>query len=184
MPRYDDAIDLVGYYEKLSHRCTTLTDNEIALELGWTRGAARRGHEHKGKEAPAPYGDAGRVRAARRTVDHDTQGLFEGYWFGTRENGGGRSLSRLHHRADEGDEAGLTSHAAAQVARALQMTRQHESELEKRIMPTLREITESLANEKAPVQVLLAMHDVVRDMEDHGRVMPQTQWALIKANVR
>jgi hypothetical protein len=181
--RYADAIDLIGYYEKQQHRSTTLSDNQIALELGWTRGSAHHGHDHKGKQVSEPYGDAGRVRAARRTVDNDKTSLFGDYWFGTRQNGGGRSLSRLHQHGDA-DQSGMTSHAAAEVRRALQMTQQHEAELEKRIMPTLRSIDADLQNEKAPVKVILAMHDVIRDMEERGRVTSQVAWALIKAGIK
>lgn len=182
--RLDDAIELVAWYERLNHCATTLNDNQIALELGWTRGGARQGTERKGKEAPKFYGDAGRVRAARRYVDHDTSGLFEGINFGSRENGGGRSLSRLHRRYGNEDLAGTRVHAAAEVGRALQMIQQHESERDRRILPTLRELADKLKTDEAPLAEVLAMHDVIRDMEMFGRIQGATQWALIKAGIK
>src|SRR4051794_18299687 len=175
--RLDGAIELLAWYERQDHSATTLNDNAIALDVGWTRGDGQhRGGSRKGKGAVGPYGDAGRVRAARRYVDHDTSGLFEGIYFGSRENGGGRSLSRLHRRGSADDLAGTTVHAGAEVARSLQMVQQHESERDRRILPLLRELAEQLKVEQAPIQQILAMHDVIRDMETFGRVQGSTQW--------
>jgi hypothetical protein len=180
-----DAIELVNWYEKQAHTSTLLNDNEIALQLTWTRGGGQRGRENqKGKAAIDPYGDAARVRRARRHVDHDKTGLFAEYWFGTRMNGGGRSLSRLHVRDSDADQNGVVQHCVEEIARLNQMVKQHESERERRILPTVRELTGKLQQDQAPVSQILAMHDVMRDIEGLGRITPATQWALIKAGIK
>lgn len=179
---FDDALTVIAWYEKQTHQATDLTDNAIALELGWTRGGGQHGGTRRRKQEAQPYGDAGRVRSARRHVDHDHD-WFKGYNFGSRLNGGGRSVSRLQS-PNSFDEPGVKLHIGAQVLRAYQAVLQHEAELDTRVLPMMRDAAQLCETEgEHNLPLVLAMHDAVRDLQDRGRITQSTVYELIKAGI-
>lgn len=180
----EDALTLVYWYSNQPHRCTKLTDREIAIALGWTftrRADIKRNNK---RDCAVILGDAHRVQRARRYIDVGRDDMFAGYSFGTRESGGGASLSRMKSPDDISlrDESGRARHIAAQLGRMVQSIGQHTAEIA-RLTILFRELLEEMKTNNDPVDRILSISNAIRDLETFGRIQTMTHWEMVKSGI-
>lgn len=182
--RREDALALVYWYSSQPHHATKLDDRDISIELGWTFTKKTDIPHPTKRDRGVILGDANRVRRARQYVDSGRDDMFAGYTFGTRENGGGVSYSRLKSPDDKSlrDESGRARHLASQLARLVQGAAQHAAEIARDVI-LMRELLEQMKTNADPVDRILALGNAVRDLETFGRIQPQTHWEMVKAGV-
>lgn len=179
-----DALDLVYWYSNQAHHCTTLSDRDIAIALGWTF-TRRADIKNKSKrECGVILGDTSRVQRARRYVDTGRDDMFSGYSFGTRENGGGISLSRMKCPDDSSvrDESGRARHIAAQLGRLAQSISQHTAEIARDTM-LFRELLEEMKSNNDPIDRIMAISNAIRDLETFGRIQTISHWEMVKSGI-
>lgn len=182
----EDALELVVWYESRPGHQTTYKDKRIAAELGWLKGGDRAGRYTKGEAVER--GDAGRVRAARRWVDNSAKhyagdhqvDLFDGYTFGTKQNGAGVRTSTLIKRgAQNADELSLG--VGEQIGRALQADQQYGSEMERMIFAFTEAKQRYMA--LAEYEKAFAVDHCIRDLEQKGRIEYATAQEATKAGI-
>lgn len=155
-----DGSVLVDWYEKRPDYTTFYSDAKIAADLRWFPRNRVEG-----------YGDGNRVRAARRHVDR-CRCLFDGYVFGTKQNGAGRHTSRLHKRADEASIDALAIQFGEQIGRSVQANHQHGAERE-RAISLLQELRDRYTTMGDFEKAFCADH-CLRDIEQYNTIQPPT----------
>lgn len=167
---HEQGLDLIVWYEKKDGMLTVYSDPRVAAELGWFPRTRHDGQPSRADELHGT-GDGNRVRAVRRQIDR-CRCLFDGYTFGTKSNGAGQHVSRLHKRDAEAgtDELGL--HFGEVIARTKQAVDQQGAEFE-RVVAALQEMKTTYVNLGEFEKAFCADH-ALRDIEEHRVIQPST----------
>lgn len=162
------ATSLIDWYRGQPNRATKRPDTEIAMTLHGL-------HPEQGWAGPhATQGNASLVRAVRRWVDRQRDGVFADLVFGTRPGGSGRYYSHLRDRGTQ-----TMSAAIGTVSQAMATEQATRADMERRAREAMK--WEAQANDWAGLNEFrkaFVCHDAANDVERYGLLQPSTRTAL------
>ncbi len=168
----EDALELVVWFENQPDCSSYKKDAEIAVDLGWFVRSMPLGVPRRDR---GNFGEAARVRRAKRKVDKDGRDgdcLFAGYSFGTKRNGSGVRYTMLHTPKSKHHPDALNEATSEQFGRANQAAEQHKAEVA-RMTYRLQEL-EEVYIQAHQTDRAFCVHDAINDLRTFGSIRLDT----------
>lgn len=168
----EDMLEVVVWFETQPDCSTYKADGEVAAAMGWTVRSMPLGVPRRDR---GNFGDAARVRRAKRAVDRagrDGDPMFVGYSFGTKRNGSGVRYSMLQTPKNTPPVDAANEATSEQFGRAAQAASQRAAE-NARIIYRLEELKSGYIKQHQNDRAF-CIHDAVTDMRTFGSIRLDT----------